>query len=91
MSRMETDQVIPPCMSKWGCEIEDAVTDEGVVDFVDKYIRTVHLRNMTGIDDIGRHTLAELGLLDDPDTLFELEKEIIAKIQRDKDSNGTTG
>jgi hypothetical protein len=67
-----------------GCAIEDAVSDEGVVEFVDRYIRAVHLRSLTGLDSAQSTDLKALGLLDDPETLYELEQIVHEAIEKRK-------
>ena len=76
--------MIPPCMTEYGCEIEDAVTDPGMVELVDRFIRAVHLRNLTGYDGAQRRDLEDTGLLDDPETLYQLEQIIFDHAQKQR-------
>ena len=75
-------------MTPHGCEMgEDIATDQGLLDFVDEYLRGVYLRNLTSSPEIYLETIERLGIRDDTELLLALEAIVKEAGEKAKESN----
>lgn len=83
---------MPLCRRACGCPIEDIATDIEVNNFWGEFSRARGLFDMNGISSLLERKYQELELLDDPQSLFELERLYIliqnkrAKEKEEKDA-----